>query len=108
MSVQPFQQQSKYKENLWIDIGTNISAKERSFKTIEKSERFANMTVFANDLVKNNVLIGFDPTCCMNNSNSFQIMFGLPETPYLKNNEGFLLLRHYFLDQHAVHQGHAP
>eukprot|EP00957_Ditylum_brightwellii_P091438 6962400-Ditylum_brightwellii.AAC.1 len=44
MSVQSFKHQSNCKGNLWIDSGTNVSAMERSFKMIEETERFANMT----------------------------------------------------------------
>eukprot|EP00957_Ditylum_brightwellii_P162434 12369269-Ditylum_brightwellii.AAC.1 len=43
-------QQSNYKGNLWIDSGTNVSAMKRSFKMIEETGRFANMTGSANDL----------------------------------------------------------
>eukprot|EP00957_Ditylum_brightwellii_P085126 6472477-Ditylum_brightwellii.AAC.1 len=58
MSVQSFKQQSNYKGNLWIGSGINVSAVGRSFKIIEETGRFANMTGFANNLVKNNVPIG--------------------------------------------------
>eukprot|EP00957_Ditylum_brightwellii_P110380 8418547-Ditylum_brightwellii.AAC.1 len=63
MSVQSFKQQSNYKGNLWIDSGTNMSALGRSFKMIEETGSFANVTGFANDLIKNNVPIGSGLTC---------------------------------------------
>eukprot|EP00957_Ditylum_brightwellii_P018532 1393212-Ditylum_brightwellii.AAC.1 len=44
MPVQSFKQQSNYKGNLWIDSGINVNAMGRSFKMIEETERFANMT----------------------------------------------------------------
>eukprot|EP00957_Ditylum_brightwellii_P027810 2102894-Ditylum_brightwellii.AAC.1 len=68
-----------------------MSVMGRSFKMIEESGRFANMTGFANDLVKNNVPIGSGLTCCANKSNGFQFLLGLHEAPYLENNEGSLL-----------------
>eukprot|EP00957_Ditylum_brightwellii_P193291 14717272-Ditylum_brightwellii.AAC.1 len=37
MSVQSFQQQSSYKEILWIESGTHVSAMGRSFKMIKES-----------------------------------------------------------------------
>jgi hypothetical protein len=91
MSVQSFKQRSNYKGNLWIDSGTNMSAMGRSFKMIEETGRFANMTDFANDLVKNNVPIGSGLTRCVNKSNGFKFLLGLHEAPYLENNEGSLL-----------------
>eukprot|EP00957_Ditylum_brightwellii_P054558 4133815-Ditylum_brightwellii.AAC.1 len=69
MSVQFFKQQSHYKGNLWIDSGTNMSVMGRSFKIIEETGRFANMTGSANDLVENNVPIGSGLTRCVNKSN---------------------------------------
>eukprot|EP00957_Ditylum_brightwellii_P068560 5205284-Ditylum_brightwellii.AAC.1 len=68
-----------------------MSAMEISFKMIEESGRFANMTGFANDLVKNNAPIGSDLTQCVNKSNGFQFILGLDEAPYLEKNEGLLL-----------------
>eukprot|EP00957_Ditylum_brightwellii_P172087 13101088-Ditylum_brightwellii.AAC.2 len=91
MSVQSFQQQSNYKGNLWIDSGTNMNTMGRSFKMIEESGTFTNMTGFANDLMKNNVPIGSGLTCCVNKSNGFQFLLGLHEAPYLENNESLLL-----------------
>jgi hypothetical protein len=58
MSIQSFKQQSNYKGNLWIDSGTNVSVMGRSFKMIGETGRFANMTGFANDLVKTMFLLG--------------------------------------------------
>eukprot|EP00957_Ditylum_brightwellii_P065924 4999584-Ditylum_brightwellii.AAC.1 len=63
----------------------------RSFKMIEEPGRFANMTAFANDLVKNNVPIGSGLTHCINKLNSFQFFLELHEALYLENNEGSLL-----------------
>eukprot|EP00957_Ditylum_brightwellii_P208207 15356294-Ditylum_brightwellii.AAC.1 len=91
MSVQSFQQQSNYKGNLWIDIGTNVSEMGRSFKMIEESGKFANMTGFANDLVNNNFPIGSGLTCHVNKSNGSQFLLRLHEAVYLENNEGSLL-----------------
>jgi len=58
---------------------------------IEKSGRLANMTGFANDLVKNDVPIGSGLTRCINKATGFQFLLGLHEAPYLDNNEGSLL-----------------
>eukprot|EP00957_Ditylum_brightwellii_P086977 6620094-Ditylum_brightwellii.AAC.1 len=91
MSVQSFKQQSNYKGNLWIDNRTNLSAMGRSFKMLEETERFANMTGLANGLVKNNVPIGSGLTHCVNKSNDFQFLLGLHEAPYLENNESLPL-----------------
>eukprot|EP00957_Ditylum_brightwellii_P092559 7048607-Ditylum_brightwellii.AAC.1 len=57
---------------------------------IEETGRYANMTGFANDLLKNNVPIGSGPTRCVNKSNGFKFLSGLHEAPYLENNEGSL------------------
>ena len=58
---------------------------------IAKSGRLANMTSFANDLVKNDVPIRSGLTRCINKATGFQFLFGLHEAPYLDNNEGSLL-----------------
>eukprot|EP00957_Ditylum_brightwellii_P090202 6869841-Ditylum_brightwellii.AAC.1 len=63
----------------------------RSFKMIEETGIFANMTGFTNDLVKNNAHIGSGLTHCVNKSNGFQFLLGIHEAPYLENNEGLLL-----------------
>eukprot|EP00957_Ditylum_brightwellii_P205199 15342769-Ditylum_brightwellii.AAC.1 len=91
MSVQSYQQQSNYKGNLWIDSRTNISAMGRSFKMIEELGHKANMTGFANDLVKNNIPIGSGLTKCVNKATGFQFLLGLHEAPYLEDNKGSLL-----------------
>eukprot|EP00957_Ditylum_brightwellii_P080334 6109887-Ditylum_brightwellii.AAC.1 len=91
MPVQSFKQQSNYKGNLWVNSGTNVSAVGRSFKMIEENGRFANMTGFTNDLVKNNVPIGSGLNRCVNKSNGFKFLLGLHKAPYLENNEGSLL-----------------
>ena len=91
MSVQSFKQQAKHKGTLWVDSGTNVSAMGRCFKMIEETGRFANMTGFANDLVKNDVPIGSGLTKCVDKKNGFEFLLGLHESPYLENNEGSLL-----------------
>eukprot|EP00957_Ditylum_brightwellii_P041089 3111221-Ditylum_brightwellii.AAC.1 len=54
----------------------------RSIRMVEEFGRFANMTGFANDLVKSNVPIGS----------------GLHEAPYLENNEGSILSTNQFCE----------
>eukprot|EP00957_Ditylum_brightwellii_P104751 7983319-Ditylum_brightwellii.AAC.1 len=61
-----------------------MSVVGRSFKMIEDMGRFANMTGFANGLVKNNIPIG-------SGLNGFQFMLGSHEAPYFENNEGLIL-----------------
>eukprot|EP00957_Ditylum_brightwellii_P108340 8265300-Ditylum_brightwellii.AAC.1 len=51
MPVQSFEQQSKYRRNLWIGSRTSMSVIGRSFKMIKELGRFANMKEFANDLL---------------------------------------------------------
>eukprot|EP00957_Ditylum_brightwellii_P102482 7811461-Ditylum_brightwellii.AAC.1 len=53
--------------------------------------RFANMTGFANNLVKNSVLIGSGLTRCKDKHSGFEFMLGLHKAPYLDSNEGYLL-----------------
>eukprot|EP00957_Ditylum_brightwellii_P007555 571712-Ditylum_brightwellii.AAC.1 len=91
ISIQSFNQQSNHKKNLLIDSGTTVSATGIFFKMIEERGLFANMTGFANDLVKNNVPIGSGLTHCANKSTDFQFLLGLHEAPYLENNDGSLL-----------------
>eukprot|EP00957_Ditylum_brightwellii_P059639 4527127-Ditylum_brightwellii.AAC.1 len=61
------------------------------FRMIEETEHFANMTGFANDLVKNNVPIGSGLTKCVDERNGLEFLLGLHEAPYLESNEGSLL-----------------
>ena len=58
---------------------------------IQETERYSNITVFANDLVNNNIRIGSRLTRCLNNRNGFRFLIGLNEAPYLDTNEGLLL-----------------
>eukprot|EP00957_Ditylum_brightwellii_P166045 12642184-Ditylum_brightwellii.AAC.1 len=58
---------------------------------IEKSGQLANMTGFANDLVKNDVPIRSGLTRCINKATGVQFLLGLHEASYLDNNEGSLL-----------------
>eukprot|EP00957_Ditylum_brightwellii_P110240 8408328-Ditylum_brightwellii.AAC.1 len=71
MSVQSLQQQSNFKGMLWVDSGTNVSAMGRVFCMIEDSGRKANMTGFANDLVKKDVPIGSGLTKCVDKRHGF-------------------------------------
>eukprot|EP00957_Ditylum_brightwellii_P167369 12741894-Ditylum_brightwellii.AAC.1 len=96
MSVQPSQQQLSYKCNLWIDSRTHASDMGRSFKMIEESGRFANMTALTIALDKNNVPTRSGLTCCINKSNGFKFLLELYEAPYLENNEGLLLLTNQY------------
>eukprot|EP00957_Ditylum_brightwellii_P071312 5421156-Ditylum_brightwellii.AAC.1 len=64
-----------------------MSAMEIPFKMIEKSGRFANMTLFANDAIKNSVLIGSGLTCFINKLKVFQFFLGLHEAPCLGNKQ---------------------
>ena len=86
MSVQSFKQQANCKGDLWIDSGTNVSTMGRTFRMIEETGRHANMTGFANDLVKNNVPIGSGLTRCVDQKSGFTFLLGLHEAPYLDNN----------------------
>eukprot|EP00957_Ditylum_brightwellii_P107155 8175212-Ditylum_brightwellii.AAC.1 len=52
ISVQSYQQCTGYKGKLWIDSGTNVSVMGSSFKMIQDTCRYANMTDVANNLVK--------------------------------------------------------
>ena len=58
---------------------------------IQETGRYANMTGFANDLVKNDVPIGSGLTKCVDERNGFEFLLGLHEAPYLGNNDGSLL-----------------
>eukprot|EP00957_Ditylum_brightwellii_P101186 7711119-Ditylum_brightwellii.AAC.1 len=58
---------------------------------IEESGRKANMTGFANDLVKNSIPIGSGLTKCVNKATNFQFLLGMHEAPYLENNKESLL-----------------
>ena len=91
MSIQSHQQQENCKGELWIDSGTNVCAMGRTFHMIQETGRFANMTGFANDLVKNNVPIGSGLTKCVNKATGYEFLLGLHESPYLETNEGSLL-----------------
>ena len=61
----------------------------RCFKFIQDTGHFANMTGFANDLVKKDVPIGSGLTKCVNQY-GFKFLLGMHEAPYLKNNDGSL------------------
>eukprot|EP00957_Ditylum_brightwellii_P185519 14124772-Ditylum_brightwellii.AAC.1 len=63
----------------------------RPFRMIEETGRFANMTGFANNLVKNNVPIGSGLMKCVDERNRLEILLGLHEAPYLESNKGSLL-----------------
>ena len=91
MSIQSYQQRLTCKGNLWIDSGTNVSTMEKSFKMIEDSVRRVDMTGFANDPQKKNILIGSGLTRCIDKNNGFEFLLGLHEAPYLANNDSCLL-----------------
>ena len=91
MSVQSYTQRSKSKGLLWIDSGTNVSAMGRSCQLIEEAGHHADMTGFANDLVKENVPIGSGLTKCTDKRHGYEFLLGLHEAPYLETNESSLL-----------------
>ena len=91
ISVQSYQQRTEYKGTFWIDSGTNVSTMRRLFRIIQETGRYANMTGFANDLVKKNVPIGSGLTRCVDKRNGFEFLLGLHEAPYLDTNEGSFL-----------------
>ena len=91
MSVQSFHQKSKQTGFLWIDGGTNVSAMGRTFRLVKTTGRYADMTGFANNLVKKNVPIGSGLTKCIDKMTGFEFLLGLHESPYLENNHGSLL-----------------
>eukprot|EP00957_Ditylum_brightwellii_P024697 1865846-Ditylum_brightwellii.AAC.1 len=59
---------------------------ERSFKMVEESGRFTNMTDFANDLVKNNIPIESGLTHCINKANGVQFFLGCTKHLALRTN----------------------
>ena len=65
MSVQSHHTRHSGEHHIWIDGGTNISTMGKSFKMLEYTGRFADMTGFANDLVKKDVPIGSGLTKCV-------------------------------------------
>eukprot|EP00957_Ditylum_brightwellii_P141981 10816714-Ditylum_brightwellii.AAC.1 len=91
MSVQLYAQRLASTGNLWVDSGTNVSTMGRSFRMIEETGRFANMTGFANNLVKNNVPIRSGLTKCVDERNRLEFLLGLHKAPYLESNKGSLL-----------------
>eukprot|EP00957_Ditylum_brightwellii_P119239 9096453-Ditylum_brightwellii.AAC.1 len=91
MSVQSYAQRSASTGNLWVESGTNVSTMGHPFRMFEVTGRFANMTGFANDLVKKNVPIGSGLTKCVDERNGLEFLLDLHKAPYLESNEGFLL-----------------
>ena len=63
----------------------------QSFRMLEETGRYANMTGFANDLIKNNAPIGSGVTKFVDKQHGFEFLLGLHEAPYLEINEGSLL-----------------
>eukprot|EP00957_Ditylum_brightwellii_P191233 14561283-Ditylum_brightwellii.AAC.1 len=63
----------------------------RSLHLIEETGRHANMTGFANDLVKENVPIGSGLIRCVDKRHGYEFLLGLHKVPYLETNKGSLL-----------------
>ena len=93
MSVECRQNRSSSRGTMWIDGGTNVSAMGSAFRMLEYSGRMADMTGFANDIVKRDVPIGSGVTKCVTD-NGMEFLLGLHESPYLKHNAGCLLSTH--------------
>lgn len=91
MSRQSHKIQDGYKSNIYVDGGTNISAMGRAFRILAYNDRYADMSGFANDLVKNDVPIGSGLTKCVDNNTGFEFLLGLHESPYLEENECSLI-----------------
>eukprot|EP00957_Ditylum_brightwellii_P121774 9286811-Ditylum_brightwellii.AAC.1 len=63
----------------------------RCFHMIEENGRYADMTGFANEMVKSSIPIGSGLTKCVDQQNGFKFLLGLHESPFLENNDDSLL-----------------